>query len=223
MYIERRSPIAWILWTVLTAVWWGANPYIGFGLRSAHIDSLGSVVEITWQLCVNGIGLGLGSGLVQWLALHVWRGNSKRWFWLTLPAYAIGLPLGFIVVTLAAIVSLKLQGGLLQGEGGTLIISMPLALAMLVSGVFIACLQWAAAREFNADLRKSHGLLWVAASALAWGGGFWAAAYMWTTGWGPRVVSLAAGALVASLTGAALWLVSGQPRLQAPKKKIAVI
>jgi len=212
---ETRADFNWLkfwsLWVFVTALAWVAGQYLGFPLRTAFLISTTQISSLATALCLNGAILGSIVGLFQWLILRLWRKKAGGWLLSTLVGYTIGFPMVF-VATVGLVGFFAQRSGLqLFSEGSGAYLFMPLAPIMILTGVVIALAQWLTIRRLFPKSKPREVILWVAGTALGWGMGFWAAAYVFTMGLSWAAQNAIAGGVIGVVTGAILVLFLSQP------------
>ncbi len=205
----------WISWLLAMVVGWALVQYAGIGLRNMDFSSWETTLFAASLLLTNGALIGGLLGLVYWLIFRNWITKSWRWGLATFLGYALGSPAGFLVAVLVIWVIAKVNGVSLLAGNPSLFLSMPLALTMILSGVFVALFQLFALQDFIQNIKLKDKALWALGSSLSWGVGFILANIAWGMNFPTFSQSAIIGLVVSIITGGILQiLISSTSQLE---------
>lgn len=203
MYTRRNFFFFWILWTLSSGLAWFVVIYPGFSMREIKISSWNSLLPIAGNLFTPALFLGFLVGVFQYA---LWKLQAKAsWQWIVCSAfgYGLGTPISFLIQA----TGLGLAHPEILSANGRSLLSMPLGLTMLLSGLIVGLIQIPAYPKRNsAQKRVAIHWLWILASSLAWGIGFGVASYSWGLGWSIKFQSALAGIVVGLITGGVIFL-----------------
>lgn len=161
--------VLYILWIVATALGWWAGI---IDLTASNARTYLEVARLIPVYLLNGIFIGMVTGVGQMLILRKTIPKPSRWFWVTLLGYTLAFPAGVLILVLIPSIAFPLQGMdfLPLTEPSTMTFYMyPQSLFW---GIFIVGLvQWPVLKCCISNPSAKKRVLWVLATWLGSGMG----------------------------------------------------
>jgi hypothetical protein len=155
-FIDRL--VFFLLWVIVSVLGWLAGV---LGLTSNAKTYL-EVAQLIPVYLLNGLLVGLVTGVGQALILRRVMPQSSRWFWSTLLGYALAFPAGLLIEVLIPSITFPLQGADFLPLSGPSTMTIYLYPQSLFWGsFFVGLVQWPVLKRFIPDPNAKKLALWV--------------------------------------------------------------
>jgi len=204
LFVDRL--VFFLLWVSVNALAWVARIV---DLTSDARTYLEVVLLIPVYL-LNGIIIGLVTGIGQALILQRFMQKPSRWFWSTLLGYALAFPAGLLIEVLIPSITFPLQGADFLPLSGPSTMTIYLYPQSLFWGAFIVGLaQWPVLKRFIPDPNAKKQVLWALATWLGPGLGIFARGLFFSIPF-VAVERLSIGVAMGIVTGLVLLILTSQ-------------
>lgn len=155
-FIERL--VFFLFWVIVSALGWLA----GILDLTSNARTYLEVAQLIPAYLLDGLLVGLVTGIGQALILRKVMPRTSRWFWNTLLGYTLAFPAGLLVEVLIPSIAFPLQGAEFLPLSRPSTMTIYLYPQSLFWGAFIVGLaQWPVLRHFIPDPNAKKRALWV--------------------------------------------------------------
>jgi hypothetical protein len=163
--------VFFVFWVFVSALAWTA----GIVDLTSDARTYLEVARLIPVYLLDGVLIGLVTGLGQALILQRFIPKPSRWFWSTLLGYALAFPAGLLIEILIPSITFPLQGADFLPLSGPSTMTIYLYPQSLFWGAFIIGLaQWPVLKRFIPDPNAKKRALWALAAWLGPGLGIFA-------------------------------------------------
>ena len=199
-------PVFFILWAIVSALGWLAGVLDLTSNARTYLE----VARLIPIYLLDGLLVGLVTGMGQALILRRVMPQSSRWFWSTLLGYALAFPAGLLIEVLIPSITFPLQGADFLPLSRPSTMTIYLYPQSLFWGAFIVGLaQWPVLKHFIPDPNAKKRALWVLATWLEPGLGIFARWFFFGVLF-TDIEKLSMGVTIGVITGLALLIMTNQ-------------
>ena len=203
-FIDR--PVFFLLWVIVSALGWLAGVLDLTSNARTYLE----VARLIPVYLLDGLLVGLVTGIGQAVILQRFIPRPSRWFWNTLLGYTLAFPAGLLIEVLIPSITFPLQGMdfLPLSEPSTMTIYL-YPQSLFWGAFIIGLVQWPVLRRFIPDPSAKKRVLWVLVTWLGPGLGIFVSWFFFGILF-TDIEKLSMGVAIGGITGLAFLIMTNQ-------------